>query len=69
MNRVVVTRPIVGICFMQVCAVSDATDEEILVVANADNTAGTERGWTTVFRDNVVTCAQDSSRVHLMVGC
>lgn len=27
--RVVVTRPIIGICYMQVCAVADATDEQV----------------------------------------
>ena len=30
MDKVVVTRGIVGLCHMQVCAHKDATDEEIL---------------------------------------
>jgi hypothetical protein len=30
MNRVVVTRHMIGICAMQVCAEHDVTDEEIL---------------------------------------
>lgn len=41
MNKVVVTRPFMGICGMQVCAHKDATDEEILAVCNGENPSGT----------------------------
>lgn len=37
MDRVLVIRTFVGICHMQVCAVNDATDEEILAVCNHAN--------------------------------
>ncbi|MFA5015737.1 MAG: hypothetical protein WC549_09405, partial [Actinomycetota bacterium] len=35
---------------MQVCAVNDATDEEILEVCNGENPSGTSAGWNTVIR-------------------
>ncbi len=52
MDRVVVTIPFSGICYMQVCAVSDATDEEILEVANSKNPSGTTNGWVEVARED-----------------
>ena len=48
--RVLVTKPMLGICHMQVCTVADASDEEILRVANRENPVGTERGWCDVIR-------------------
>lgn len=72
MTRVQGTRAIVGICHMQVCAVADATDEEILAVCNAENRSGTELGWTTVHRSGrsaPVPCADDPTRLHIMVNC
>ena len=51
MNRVEVTRCVIGACFMQVCCVQDATDEEILEVCNRENPSGTEHGWGKVHRD------------------
>lgn len=75
--RVIVTRPIVGLCHMQVCAVADATDEEILEVCNAENPAGTTHGWSQVCRDGEwmgssvapVECDQEPGRLHLLVAC
>jgi hypothetical protein len=70
--RVVVTRAIVGIVSMQVCAVSDATDEEILAVCNRENPSGTSQGWTSVVREGAgapVTCHDDPARQHLLVSC
>jgi len=72
MNRVVVTRPVVGICYMQVCAVKDATDEEILRVANSENPSGTHNGWMTVIRQGKgkpVTCSDDKGRKHFLLSC
>ncbi|MCH8135376.1 MAG: hypothetical protein IIB77_05285, partial [Proteobacteria bacterium] len=43
--RVIITKAMVGICHMQVCAIDDATDEEILEKCNAENLAGTKNGW------------------------
>lgn len=74
-NRVMVTRPVVGIWHMQVCAVADATDEEILTVCNRENPSGTSLGWTTVERSPEgeptapVACANDPTRHHLLVSC
>ena len=48
---VIVTRPIVGLCHMQVCVKNGTPDEEILQVANRDNLAGTENGWCEIVRD------------------
>ncbi len=77
MARVIVTRAIQGIAHMQVCAVSDATDEEILDVCNRENPSGTSQGWATVCKCDddfwgkvaPVKCADDPTRTHFMVGC
>lgn len=75
-DRCVVSRPIVNIFTMQVCAVSDATDEEILECCNALNPAGTQHGWSQVIRDdkeakqrNPVPCATYQGRTHFLVTC
>ena len=76
-GRVIVTRPIVGIAHMQVCAAQDASDDEILAVCNRENPSGTEHGWGTVCRADdefwgkvgPVTCQSDPTRVHFMVAC
>ncbi len=82
MDRVVVTKAVMGICHMQVCAVADATDEEILDVCNSKNPSGTQYGWGRVIRENEpvsdfwpteklkpITCADDSERKHFVVAC
>jgi len=76
MERVVVSIPFAGICYMQVCAEADATDEEILEVANRENPAGTENGWMEVARENdedtrkrPVPCADYPGRKHFIVIC
>ena len=76
MDRVIVTKPMIGICYMQVCAEANVSDKEILEVANRENPAGTTNGWTTVARDNeederlnAVTCDDDPSRKHFIVIC
>ena len=73
-DRVIVTNPVVGICHMQVCCVPDATDEEILQVANRSNPSGTSGGWSRVIRDDggkdaPVRCESDPSRIHLLLSC
>lgn len=75
--RVVVTRPIKGIAHMQVCAVSDATDEEILEVCNRLNPSGAEHGWSSVCHEDSafwgkvapIQCADDPTRTHFIVSC
>jgi hypothetical protein len=52
MDRVVITAPVVGICHMQVCAVPEVGDEEILEVCNQGNPSGTTHGWSHVIREN-----------------
>ena len=76
MSRVIVTRSIIGICHMQVCAEADTTDEEILKVCNKENPSGTSLGWCRVIRDdkekpncNPVQCADDKERMHFMIAC
>ena len=66
----------IGICYMQVCAVADATDEEILRVANRENPSGTSNGWSEVAREDhedermrSVACEDDGSRTHFMLVC
>jgi len=79
-SRVLVTRIMVGICHMQVCAVEDATDEEILATCNAENPSGTSNGWCNVVRkdsdeDDVfreqgpVPCEEMPGRKHFLVSC
>lgn len=77
MNRVIVTRPIIGICHMQVCAHNDVTDDEILEVCNRENPSGTSNGWSTVCHTDSeswgkvgpVQCKDDPERTHYMVSC
>lgn len=78
--RVQVTAPVMNIFTMQVCAVDDATDEEILAVCNRENPAGTSHGWAKVIREPdesfgqesnkaPVACAEHSGRMHFLVLC
>lgn len=77
MKRVVIVRAVLGICHMSVCAVKDASDEEILEVCNSQNPSGTSNGWGTVHKADdetwgkigPVQCADDSERLHIVVGC
>lgn len=76
MNRVEVTRCIVGLCGMQVCAVPDATDEEILDICKKENPAGTSLNWVRVAREadedeNIrpVPCEKYPGRTHFIVIC
>lgn len=81
MNRIETTRPMVGICHMQVCAESDATDEEILAHCNCNNPAGTMNGWSSVIRAQPEgfwgegadltpkECADHPGRTHFLVAC
>jgi len=75
MERVTVTNPVIGICHMQVCAVADATDKEILEVANRENPSGTRAGWAEVIRasgefaQGPVDCEKVSGRVHYLLSC
>ena len=72
MENVIVTKPVVGLCYMQVCADEQATDEEILSVCNRNNPSGTSNGWTSVIREGdgcPVECADDPSRLHILVAC
>lgn len=78
--RVTITRGIIGFCSMQVCAVDDVTDDEILAHCNQHNPSGTSAGWTTVVRvpdggmfqmdaTAPVACALHPGRTHFRVNC
>lgn len=77
--KVVVLKPMVGICHMQACVDVAATDEEILAMCNQLNLSGTQNGWAQVHRaaENgffktpaPVPCADNpQGRVHLLVSC
>lgn len=80
MNKIVITRRMMGICGMQVCAEADTTDEEILEFCNRENEAGTTNGWTTVIRtgnefemtndeSKPVKCDEHPERLHFLVYC
>jgi hypothetical protein len=74
-KRIEVTKPMVGICHMQVCAVEDATDKEILEVCNRENLCGTTNGWINVIRENEderfrpVQCDKHPGKNHFLVSC
>ncbi len=80
MPRVEVSRCFVGLINMQVCAVADATDDEILEVCNRENPCGTTNGWAKVVREPdgefgepaeaaPVPCEDHEGRVHFLVSC
>ena len=72
MERVRVTKPMVGICHMQVCVEKDATDEEILKVCNRENPSGTTHGWGSVIREGEgapVVCKSHPDRLHMLAAC
>ena len=70
------THGLYAFCTMQVCAVADASDEEILRVCNAENPSGVNP-WDTVVRtddDHKVMpgrnpCAEHAGRFHYLVLC
>lgn len=77
-DRVHITKPIIGICFMQVCCAAGVEDREILQVANTENPAGTTNGWVTVIRESdrnyephqwPVQCEEFPDRTHFLVVC
>jgi hypothetical protein len=75
MERVEVTNGFLGICHMQVCAVADATDDEILEVCDSRNPSGTSNGWCHVIRESEhpnmqpVACKEHPERKHFLVAC
>jgi hypothetical protein len=80
LKRVEITRFWAGLCGMQVCAIPDATDKEILEVCNRENPSGTELGWGKVIRkmEDVVGgnegmlpnhCTDFPERIHYLVVC
>lgn len=78
MERVIITRHLVGLLFMQVCCVKDATDKEILEVCNRQNPSGTSGGWQNVIRETggeyqpnqrPVQCTDHEDRIHMLAVC
>ncbi len=80
MGRVEITKYVYGLTMMQVCAVKDVTDEEILEVCNRLNPSGTEAGWTFVarevdekrmiFKNHLpVPCDDNPDRLHFLIVC
>lgn len=75
LDRVIVTIPFINLFMMQVCTVEDATDAEILAVANRDNPSGTSLGWSKVIREDSkrfegpVHCQEYPERIHYLVIC
>jgi hypothetical protein len=72
MDRIIITKPFLGIFNMQVCAVNDATEEEIIAFANDTNPSGTTLGWTHISygsKQEPVKCADDPNRIHYILVC
>ena len=81
-ERVMISRRMVGLLAMQVCAVDDATDDEILAICNIQNPAGTSNGWMKVIRKDgdvspdsegntgvPIPCTEVPGRSHFLVVC
>jgi len=75
MDRVIVLKEWNGLIAMSVCAVEDATDEEILEVCNKENPSGTDNRWCNVVRNNEEPdrnpkqCESYPDRLHYLVYC
>jgi len=77
MDRIIITKPMHGICMMQVCAIKNIKDKELLDYVNIHNPSGTKNGWTKVIRDdkehpdcNPIKCADHpNKRVHFLIAC
>lgn len=72
MAGIIVTRPYVGICHMQLCGPADASDAELLAVANAENPSGTQHGWASIVREGEgapVPCKDEPGRRHYLAEC
>lgn len=76
MERILVSKVFAGLCTMRVCAVSDATNEEILAFCNEKSPSGTSRGWTVVRRESdeseaarPIRCEVYPGRTHVLVEC
>jgi hypothetical protein len=72
MDPIIVTKPVVGIAHMQLCAKKEVPDEELLAYANRVNPSGTELGWCTVLHSNdgkPITCSDDPERTHYLLVC
>jgi len=76
-SRVVITRTFIGFFCMQVCAIADATDAEILELCNQENPSGTRLGWNEVHRGlsavtecdlSPVPCDRHAGRLHITVS-
>lgn len=68
----VVSRPMLGICHMQICGEADCTDEELLTYANKHNPSGTTHGWAKVIREGEsapVDCSNEPERKHFILEC
>lgn len=76
MEKIVILRAMNGFFYMNVCADKSATDDEIVAFCNRDNPSGTTNGWSVIRNPDKeysnrapVECANDSSRIHLMLSC
>jgi len=78
MNKVIVTKSFIGLCYMQVCAEENATDKDILSICNSENPSGTSGGWQYVIRENdknyepkfyPVKCSDFQNRKHFIIVC
>ena len=71
-RKVIVTKPVVGIFYMQVCVKNGTPDSEILYEANRQNPSGTSNGWMEIIKEDPgkpVVCGDDDSRTHYLLAC
>lgn len=73
---VVVTRPFIGLLYMQVCAHKDVPPPVAEDAANRENPSGTSGGWHIITEQNAetdeqkpVACVNDPDRLHYLLVC
>jgi hypothetical protein len=77
-DDVVVTNPMLGLLYMQVCAYGEVPPDQVEARANALNPSGTSNGWHVIVADDPedegpskapVACSDDDARLHYLLVC
>jgi hypothetical protein len=75
---VVVTKPFIGLLYMQVCAYGEVPPDRVEERANALNPSGISNGWHIILADDPdddgppktpVPCADYPARLHYLLSC
>lgn len=79
MDDVIVTKHMLGLCFMQACVKKGTPDDVVLRECNIKNPAGTTNGWMSIIKTleeggkwgdlTPVECEDYPDRQHLIIAC